>query len=95
MYKDNDKYEFNTRSVGPFNNNKLVIYGINESNVQRQEIDKDMHKNIFIIYKYKDFIGPNPWFYIDVCILVCLWLGVRGQFNRRTLLFHYGQAFLP
>lgn len=33
MYKDNDKYEFNIWFVGFFNNNKFVIYGINESNI--------------------------------------------------------------
>lgn len=37
-----------------------------------------MYKNICIIYKYKDFIRLNLWFYKDVCILVCLWLGVWG-----------------
>lgn len=33
MYKDNDEYEFNIWFVGFFNNNKFVIYGINESNI--------------------------------------------------------------
>lgn len=37
MYIENDKYEFNTRSVGPFNNNKHVIYGINENNTTSRD----------------------------------------------------------
>lgn len=33
MYIENDKYEFNIWFVGFFNNNKYVIYGINENNI--------------------------------------------------------------
>lgn len=58
-YIDNDKYEFNSRTVGRFNNynHKHVIYMKKPPKItQRQEIDKDVHKNICIVYKYKDFI---------------------------------------
>lgn len=58
-YIDNDKYEFNSRTVGRFNNynHKHVIYMKKTPKItQRQEIDKDVHKNICIVYKYKDFI---------------------------------------